>query len=97
MSQLPIARLVPPYGDKHWSFQVLNVEDSDVRELLWRFQDPRVKAANPFLQGNSRGWAMVEFWTKDKALVDNAAAVLFDLFKLPVFEGQFTREDLGLA
>lgn len=60
-------------------------------------QDPRVKAANPFLQGNSRGWAMVEFWTKDKALVDNAAAVLFDLFKLPVFEGQFTREDLGLA
>lgn len=97
MANRKVARLVPPHADKNWSFQAVNVAEDDVWTVRGAFSNKVVKAANPFLQGNSGGWVMVEFWTKDKAVIDAAAKVLFDSFKLPVIEGDFTREDLGLA
>lgn len=30
------------------------------------------KKANPFLQGNSNDWMMIEFWTQDADLIMNA-------------------------
>ena len=92
-----VARLVPTHADKHWSFQVVNVTEADVFDVRGAFSNEVVKKANPFLQGNSGGWVMVEFWKRDKATIDAAAKVLFDLFNLPVVEGDFTRKDLGLA
>lgn len=91
-----VAKLVPPHSDKHWSFQVINVSEDQVLEIRRLFSNSAVRAANPFLQGNSRGWVMVEFWTADKSLIDAAASVLFDLLKQPHQEGNFTRQELGL-
>lgn len=93
----PVARLVPPHADKNWSFQAVNVSEDDVYRIKRAFSHPAVCDTSPFLQGNSRGWVMVEFWTKDKAAIDRAAQHFFGLFKLAVVEGDFTREDLGLA
>lgn len=97
MARQKVARLVPPHADKHWSFQVVNVGEDEVWNIRGAFSNEAVKKANPFLQGNSGGWVMVEFWTEDKGIIDAAAKVLFQLFQLPVIEGDFTREDLGLA
>lgn len=92
-----IARLVPPHADKNWSFQAVGVVEDDVRQIRGAFFTESVKAANPFLQGNSGDWVMVEFWTKDKALIDAAARQLFALVGQELREGDFTREELGLA
>lgn len=92
-----IARLVPPHLDKNWSFQAHDVTQDDVWRIRCAFSDAAVKTARPYLQGNSNNWVMVEFWTKDKAVIDAAAKHLFGLFDLEVREGDFTRADLGLA
>lgn len=91
-----MARLVPPHADKNWSFQAVNVEEDDVWAIRGAFSNEVVKKASPFLQGNSGGWVMVEFWTKDKDIIDAAAKVLLGLLNLAVVEGEVTREDLGL-
>ncbi len=91
-----LARLVPPHADKNWSFQAINLTEDDVYKIRAAFPHAAVQPASPFLQGNSGGWAMVEFWTKDKKVIDTAAKHLFDVFRLPVVEGDFTRKDLGL-
>lgn len=87
---------MPPHADKGWSFQIVNITDDDVWTIRSQFPKAAVEAAKPFLQGNSGGWAMVEFWNPDKAAVDVAAAVMFEAFNLAVIEGQFSREDLGI-
>lgn len=92
----PVARLVPPHGDKGWSFQVANRLEDHERSVRQCMQSPAVKAANPFLQGCSPDWLMVEFWTKDKNLVDSACEHLSKELGLQCSEGQFTRQDLGL-
>lgn len=92
-----MARLVPPFGDKHWSFQMVNINTADVLRIRSAFAIDVVKAAKPFLQGNSGSWVMVEFWTNDKILICEAACTLFSLFGLELCEGNFTREELGLV
>ena len=92
-----IARLVPPRADKHWSFQMVRASKDDVRRIQGAFTADGIIEAKPFLQGNDGGWVMVEFWTWDKAIIHAAASRLFDMFGLEVREGDFTREELGLA
>lgn len=96
MSAQKLARLVPPHFDKNWSFQAINLTEDDVWKIRSAFSHAAVQPASPFLQGNSGGWAMVEFWTKDKKAIDAAAKHFFDVFQLPFIEGDFTRKDLGL-
>ncbi|MBU9199981.1 hypothetical protein KTD31_01010 [Burkholderia multivorans] len=91
-----IAKLVPPHLDKHWSFQMVNPTEEEVGVIRAAFHVSAVKAANPFLQGCSKDWLMVEFWTDSKDEVDAASAHLFNLVSLPVLEGDFTRAELGL-
>lgn len=91
-----IAKLVPPHLDKHWSFQMVNPTEADAGQIRAAFQANVVKAAHPFLQGCTRDWLMVEFWTDSKEEVDAACAHLSSLVSLPLREGQFTRAELGL-
>ncbi len=91
-----IAKLVPPFGDKNWSFQMYNVTPEERGIVLYNFHNPMVKKANPFLQGDSGGWLMVEFWTADRYLIDAASRCFFEAFGLEFQVGEFTREELGL-
>ena len=97
MKKQKIARLVPPQMDKNWSFQMINVTEDDAQNVYHAFATPVVQAAHPFLQGNSGGWLMVEFWTRDKVAIDAASQNLADLFGLTLREGDFTRDELGLS
>ncbi|HDR9103321.1 hypothetical protein [Paraburkholderia sp. A3RO-2L] len=91
-----IAKLVPPHMDKHWSFQMVNPTEEEVSLIRAAFHTTAVQAAKPFLQGCTKDWLMVEFWTYSKDEVDAAGAHLFNLVSLPVREGDFTRAELGL-
>lgn len=97
MAPAKVALLVPPQGDKNWSFQMVNITEDDADTVRRAFLEPDVKRAEPFLQGLSRDWIMVEFWVADKAIIDAAAKVLFDRVKQPWASRGFTRADLGLG
>lgn len=90
-----IAKLVPPHMDKHWSFQIQNrlPDDSDKARSAM-YSNDIVKQANPFLQGCSDDWLMIEFWTLSKEAIDAACKQLSETFGLAYTEGQFTREDV---
>lgn len=70
--------------------------------MMSLFADPVIKEANPFLQGNSNGWIMVEFWTLNHPAILKAADMLFKAFDLPVItvtnpkESVFTLEELDI-
>ena len=91
-----IAKMIPPYMDKNWSFQAINVTKDQVDDIRLAFAAPEVSKANPFLQGDNGGWVMVEFWTKNLEDIINAGKYFFKLFDLPFSQGQFTRKELGL-
>lgn len=92
----PVAKLVPPHGDKHWSFQIANRAEAHEMAVKSGMGDAAVAGARPFLQGLSADWLMVEFWTMDKDAVDAAAKRLGQLCGVEFSEGEFTRSDLGL-
>lgn len=92
-----LAKLVPPQADKNSSFQMINTQPGDNSKVIHAFSSDEVRPAQPFLQGCDGGWIMVEFWNKDMIAVQEAAKHLFKLFGLPFLEGNFTREELGLA
>ncbi|MYM92669.1 hypothetical protein [Duganella vulcania] len=92
-----IARFVPPSGDKHWSFQMRSDELPDAGAFIAAMRAPIVKAVEPFLQGHSRDWAMVEFWTRDEGAARAAAEALAQHFGCTLRVGDFSREELGLA
>lgn len=92
-----LAKLCPPQGDKHHSFQVINITKDDRDTLLSCFRKPSVAKTQPFLQGDSGGWVMVEFWTKDIDAIRAASKALATAIGIDQFdEGDFTRKDLGL-
>lgn len=91
------AKLVPAHMDKNLSFQMINTQPGDNSKIAHAFSADEVRPAQPFLQGCSGGWVMVEFWNPDKEVVQKAAKHLFELFDLPYLEGEFTREELGLS
>lgn len=94
-----ICCLVPPTGDKSWTFQILT-DDPDLRGwILGSFKTIFLKDTAPFLQADtSTGegfFLMVEFWTKDEILVRRAAAFLTGLcLSLELIEGMWAREVL---
>lgn len=91
-----IAKVIAPYADKNWSFQLINATEQTVGKIRVAFNDPEVKQAEPFLQGNSDGWVMVEFWTKDLAKIVKACNRLGDLLKVQFTQGEFTKQELEL-
>ena len=91
-----IAKVIAPYADKNWSFQLINASEQIVGKVRVAFNDPEVKEAEPFLQGNSGGWVMVEFWTRDLGKIVKACNRLGNLLKVEFTQGQFTRKELGL-
>ncbi|MBI6885757.1 hypothetical protein [Pseudomonas putida] len=92
-----IAKLVPPHMDKHHSFQVVNISKDDRDTILSMFRKPSVEKARPFLQGDSRGWVMVEFWSKDEEAIKAASDALAKSIGIESYGvGQFTRKELGL-
>jgi hypothetical protein len=95
-SMQTISRFVPPLGDKHWSFQMRSDQLPSSGEFLAAMQTPVVKAVSPFLQGHSRDWAMVEFWTHDEGAAHAAAEALAKHFDCELRIGNFTRAELGL-
>ena len=92
----PVAKLVPPQGDKSWSFQIHNRSEAHGDAVLAGMRHEVVARAQPFLQGCTKEWLMVEFWRMDKAVVDAAARHLAQQCGVRYTEGQFTRADLGL-
>lgn len=91
-----LAKLVPPYMDKHHSFQMIGTQSEDIRQVRIGMQDPEVKAARPFLQGESGNWVMVEFWSDNLELIQVAAQHLANRVKLDLLHGNFERSELGL-
>ena len=92
-----IAKLCPPHYDKNYSFQVINISKEHRDAIVACFQHPLVKKANPFLQGDSGDWVMVEFWVKDLMVIQEASDLLARKIGIESFEhGTFTRKDLGL-
>lgn len=91
-----LAKLVPPHMDKHHSFQMIGALPEDIIRVRVALQDPQVKAVRPFLQGESRDWMMVEFWSDDLELIQIAAKHLADCVELDLLHGNFDRSELGL-
>ena len=91
-----IARLVPPSGDKHFSFQMVGDRLPSSGAFLAAMQMPVVQFVRPFLQGHGSDWAMVEFWTKDEEAARSAAVALAAHFNCSLREGDFTRAELGM-
>lgn len=96
---MKIAKLIPPAGDKHWSFQMVvhNEQLPLAGEFVYLMNSEKIiKDASPFLQGHSHNWAMVEFWTRDKDLAMKAAQKFAEHFGVELKEGDFTREELRI-
>lgn len=92
-----IAKLCPPQYDKNYSFQAINVSKEDRDTIVSCFRKPSVQKAQPFLQGDSGNWVMVEFWVKDLQVIQDAANTLAEAIGIKNLEaGVFTRKDLGL-
>ena len=90
-----LARFMEPCGDKHYSFQMIG-KIPEQWELLKAMQIKDVKDVKPFLQGYSKDWCMVEFWTKDRDSAVKAAESIASYLKVEIGYGDFTRDDLGL-
>lgn len=83
-------------GDKGHSFQAVQITPDQLGDLRVAMASAVVKAANPFLQGNSDGWIMIEFWTNDFDVVNAACQNLADALHTPLLQGGFTRKENGL-
>jgi len=66
------AELHNPENDKNWSIHFYEVNQKDKIRIRVLFHsltfpdfDRNWKACNPFLQGDSDNWIMIEFWAND--------------------------------
>lgn len=92
-----IAKLVPSYVERQMSFQAINVTAKDRATLISMFIHPSVAPAQPFLEGDSDGWIMVQFLTRDHQILRDAAQALAKSVGVSALvKGQFTRKELGL-
>jgi len=91
-----IVKLVPPSGDKGYSFQTMHASAEQMETLIGLMSDPVVIKARPFLQGqdDSSGWIMIEFWVPDRTRVLEASAILAQLVGACLVEGEITMEDV---
>jgi hypothetical protein len=89
-----IAKLVPPSGGKNWSFQVANRREQDIRLVRVAMATPAVKLAQPFLQGETPDWLMVEFWVRDKEKIVAACKIIARALSTEFVEGTFTTKDV---
>ena len=60
------AKIIDPHMDKNFSLQFFNVTDEDRNKVLSVFHRLcRGSSFFQFVQGDSGGWMMIEFWTSD--------------------------------
>lgn len=89
-----VARLVPPAGDKNWSFQTVHQTPEQRTQVLVAMRDDQVQACRPFRQGDSPEWLMIEFWTDDADKIKIAANHLAGAIQAELKHGDFTREEV---
>jgi len=100
MAQLQkLLRLIPPHMDKNWSIQGIHFSEEEIQDVKMCFV--KIPDASPYLQGNSNGWFMVEFWTRDMVAIHQACQVIADCLgmtysKVENSSNAFTREELGI-
>jgi len=80
-----IAKLIAPSMDKNWSLQLFDVpNDKQIQNEIWyhaRIIGQHFKV-NPFLQGNSEGWMMIEYWTSEESFILEAAVKTCEKLKI---------------
>lgn len=89
-----VTRLVPPHGDKSWSFQAIHLKPEQRNQLVAAMKDPKVEPCKPFKQGDSGNWLMIEFWTENLEAIKVAAKHLAGLLNSELSEGDFTRAEV---
>ena len=89
-----LATIIPPEenGDKNWAFHVIGIEPEGFKMIVAEMQN--IKYAHSFLQGNSRRWAMVEFWTSDEDAILKAVDHLSTVLGVTYDIGDFMLEDI---
>lgn len=89
-----VAKLVSPCKimGKGFSFQAMNVSQEQVDKICWAFE--QVRDSRPFLQGNSDGWVMVEFWTDDGDAILRASELFAQILGVPLLSGNITWEEI---
>ena len=76
------AKLTPPECGKNWSVHFLGLTEQVRNKILSAFHrmaynhESMFKKANPFLQGDSDGWMMIEFWTDNQNSIIDACLEL---------------------
>jgi hypothetical protein len=92
-----VAKLVPPHMDKSFSFQAHGLTPEQRHLVLRALFLPEVVQAKPFRQGDTGSWLMIEFWTKDREVIQAAAEGLARAIGVhDLQEGNFTRKEIGL-
>jgi hypothetical protein len=91
-----IAKLIPPSGDKNFSFQVIGINQEQKTKLFGAINSlksmhPDLK---PFIQGNSGNWVMIEFWTDNVDSIMEASVFLSKILNVDCGFGDFTREEV---
>lgn len=89
-----VTRLVPPHGDKSWSFQVIHLKPEQRKQVLVALKDPQVEPSKPLRQGDSGNWLMIEFWTNNLEAIKVAANYLAGVLSSELKEGDFTRSEV---
>jgi len=86
-----IATLHDPEGDKNWSVhfnELLHIERSGIKilfnALTYPSCDSNWKNCNPFLQGYSDDWIMIEFWTDDIEDIIKGCKYLENVLKVKI-------------
>lgn len=88
-----ICKLIRPHIDKNWSYQILGCDKKVRDKVVSVFSD--IKYAQPFLQGDSGNWLMVEFWTNNKTHILEACNFISESLGINYCESDdFTQEDL---
>jgi len=79
------AKLIAPHMDKNWSLQFFDVPTAkETRNEIWYHS--RIIAqhfkVNPFLQGDSGEWMMIEYWSDAQSYILEAAMKTCEILKI---------------
>jgi hypothetical protein len=74
--------LHPPYSDKRTSFHFQGVTDELRPRIKCLLHD--LSMSNPFLQGDSGAWMMIELWNPDPKLIEQCIEIVRTTFQLPI-------------
>lgn len=79
------AKLVAPQMDKGWSLQFFDCDSALRGRVIGGVMDTnKIVGCRAFLQGDSDGWLMVEFWTDDEDAILRGAEHLSDIAGVPI-------------